>query len=130
MFTQFNSINISPEVRQALLWRCQQQDSFRKFKYFFIPGTPSVGLGSISRTHSENSNIFLSQVRQASVWGASAGLIQKIQIFFYPRYAKRRFGEHQQDVAKQVDNMLVHGMNKDELIGVLENIFTNFDKDG
>merc|ERR1719440_315015 len=45
-------------------------------------------------------------------------------------YAKKRFEQHMEDVEAHAENLLVHGMSKEELTDVVGNIFERMDTDG
>lgn len=45
-------------------------------------------------------------------------------------YAKKRFEQHMEDVEQQAEDLLVHGMSRDELTDIVANIFERMDSDG
>mmetsp|Transcript_110207 Transcript_110207/g.310837 ORF Transcript_110207/g.310837 Transcript_110207/m.310837 type:complete len:427 (-) Transcript_110207:140-1420(-) len=45
-------------------------------------------------------------------------------------YAKKRLEQHMVELDQQADELLVHGMSREELTGLLEQIFRRFDVDG
>merc|ERR1712193_76418 len=45
-------------------------------------------------------------------------------------YAKKRFQQHMQDVEQQAEDLLVHGMARDELTEIVAHIFERMDGDG
>jgi Ca2+-binding EF-hand superfamily protein len=45
-------------------------------------------------------------------------------------YAKKRLEQHKSDVNQHAEELLVHGMSREELTGLVENIFTRMDADG
>merc|ERR1712072_538198 len=45
-------------------------------------------------------------------------------------YAKKRFEQHMDALEEQAENMLVHGMSREELTAVVSQIFERIDADG
>merc|ERR1719310_2146843 len=45
-------------------------------------------------------------------------------------YAKKRFEQHMHDVDQHAEELLVHGMSREELTDVVGNIFERMDTDG
>mmetsp|Transcript_24303 Transcript_24303/g.61120 ORF Transcript_24303/g.61120 Transcript_24303/m.61120 type:complete len:425 (+) Transcript_24303:149-1423(+) len=45
-------------------------------------------------------------------------------------YSKKKHEQHKAEVTEEARNILVHGMDREELEGVLQSLFRNFDTDG